>query len=251
MYQPSQSFPNRPTNFVHCKLSAFSEVSEAAAHILNEVNQAKGGYAIAVNAEKFMAIRNNTELRAVIARSSFNYPDGVGAVMALRQKGVQSARIPGADLWLEVLISAEISAQNLRVAIVGARPETLYQACAILRKRYTHLDIVFCTNGYEGIHDEELLKDQLVHAQPQIVFLALGSPRQELLIERLSNHLPTTFFMGLGGSLDVLTGYASRAPNWMQKNGLEWLHRLLKNPSRLHRQWRLPVFLFLLKIRKI
>jgi UDP-N-acetyl-D-mannosaminouronate:lipid I N-acetyl-D-mannosaminouronosyltransferase len=233
------------------RVTGFASRTQAAEFLLARIAQRSGGYAIATNAEKLVALRNDAALLAVMSQATLNYPDGIGAVLALRQNGIRSARVAGADLWLEVLVSAVQSGKVLRIAIVGAKQSVLDQALTKLRDGFPTMQIVLARDGYGGASDEARLVRDLVEAQPELVLLALGSPRQELMMRRVGAVLSEAMFMGLGGSLDVLVGTAVRAPAWMQDHGLEWLHRLLRQPSRIFRQRRLVMFVTLLLMRRL
>jgi UDP-N-acetyl-D-mannosaminouronate:lipid I N-acetyl-D-mannosaminouronosyltransferase len=106
-------------------------------------------------------------------------------------------------------------------------------------------------NGYDGTRDLEALAHELALNKPDLVFVALGSPRQELLIERFRAVHPGGFYMGLGGSFDIYAGVKKRAPLWMQRRGLEWLFRFLSEPSRAPRETKRLKFLALLVLRRL
>jgi UDP-N-acetyl-D-mannosaminouronate:lipid I N-acetyl-D-mannosaminouronosyltransferase len=101
-------------------------------------------------------------------------------------------------------------------------------------------------DGFEGTRDVARIAQELRESRPSLVFVALGSPRQELLIEELRAHHPAAFYLGLGGSFDIYSGLKKRAPLWMQRNGLEWTYRFLKEPSRARRETKRLRFLLML-----
>jgi UDP-N-acetyl-D-mannosaminouronate:lipid I N-acetyl-D-mannosaminouronosyltransferase len=106
-------------------------------------------------------------------------------------------------------------------------------------------------NGYDGTSDLDGLIQELATKKPDVVFVALGSPRQELLIERFRTVHPSGFYMGLGGSFDIYAGTKKRAPLWMQQRGLEWLFRFLSEPSRAPRETKRLKFLALLVLGRL
>jgi UDP-N-acetyl-D-mannosaminouronate:lipid I N-acetyl-D-mannosaminouronosyltransferase len=110
---------------------------------------------------------------------------------------------------------------------------------------------VVARNGYDGTRDVDTLTRELASVQPDLVFVALGSPKQELLIERFRAAHPTGLYMGLGGSFDIYAGVKKRAPLWMQRRGLEWLFRFLSEPSRAPRETKRLKFLALLVMGRL
>jgi UDP-N-acetyl-D-mannosaminouronate:lipid I N-acetyl-D-mannosaminouronosyltransferase len=153
-------------------------------------------------------------------------------------------RIPGVELWLHILKRAE--QHSGKVLVIGATPNvakgTHDKIAKIAPKLRYH-----CIDGFQS--DEEYFK--LMDAKkPDVVFVAMGSPSQEILIERLQVQCPACFYMGVGGSLDVLTGKVRRAPEIYRQFGLEFLYRIQKEPRRAFRQWRLLVFVYLFLLGK-
>jgi N-acetylglucosaminyldiphosphoundecaprenol N-acetyl-beta-D-mannosaminyltransferase len=139
--------------------------------------------------------------------------------------------ITGSDLTADLI--ARAAEQHLTIAVIGPTAA----ACAMLGKRYPGLDVVVQTPSMGFIKSESEVKkcvDFVVNTQAPLVFLAVGMPQQELLAQHIANH-PRARGVGLciGASIDFLTGNQRRAPLWVQKAGLEWLHRLLSNPRRL------------------
>lgn len=194
---------------------------------------------VAINAEKIL--HATPDLRALYNRN-IGYADGAGAVFALRQKGeLQAVKIAGCDLWLQLVerLHAEKS-----FYLVGGRPEVMEETVLQLRKTYPHIRIVGHRDGYLKEGDEERLIADVARLQPDVVFVAMGSPRQERLMERMQEQHPTAIYQGLGGSFDVYTGRVARAPQWWIRHNLEFAYRLIKQPSRIKRQIHLLRFLF-------
>lgn len=229
-------------------VAAFASLADCATFALNLVHTGQGGSAVAINAEKVVSCRSSPDMVKIIANARLRYPDGAGVVLAMRTKGVRTARIAGADLWLQILRSA---GPTTRIAVVGARPTVLRQALDRIDAEFPHINVVLGRDGYEGIRDVDELGQALVAASPGIVFVAMGSPRQEQVIDHLMKYQQSALYMGLGGSLDIYAGVKRRAPVWMQQIGLEWLYRLASEPSRIRRQFNLPRFVWLLLTRQL
>jgi len=196
---------------------------------------------IAVNAEKILHATD--ESRHIINRN-LGYPDGVGAVWALRKKGVKNViKIPGCELWLEIIKQYY---KSKTFYLIGGRQVVLEKTVLNLKRDYPGIKILNYRNGYIKSEEEELtlIEDVKTH-KPDVVFIAMGSPKQEYLMEILHQKHKATY-QGLGGSFDVYSGKVLRAPNWWVKNNLEWAFRLLKEPSRIKRQIHLIRFIILL-----
>jgi len=201
---------------------------------------------IAVNAEKILHATD--ESRHIINRN-LGFPDGMGAVWALRKKGVKNViKIPGCELWLDII---KQNYKSKTFYLIGGKQEVINQTVLNLKTEYPGIKILNYRNGYIKTEDEELLliKDLKTH-RPDVVFVAMGSPKQEYLMEKLHQKHKASY-QGLGGSFDVYTGRVLRAPNWWLENNLEWAFRLFKEPSRIKRQMHLIRFLILLQFKGI
>lgn len=208
--------------------------------------QINKGILVAINAEKILHATDET--RAII-NNNISYTDGIGAVLALKKKGLHEVvKIPGCELWLDII--AELY-HHKTFYLVGSTEETIQETYSKLKKDFPGIKIVGYRNGYIKSESEkiELLNDIQTH-KPDVVFVAMGSPKQELLMEEMFQLHPA-IYQGLGGSFDVYIGKVKRAPVWWVKNNLEWAYRLVKQPSRIKRQIHLVKFLGLLYFGKI
>jgi UDP-N-acetyl-D-mannosaminouronate:lipid I N-acetyl-D-mannosaminouronosyltransferase len=230
-------------------VSPFESLAACAQRILGAVRNGAGGFAIAINAEKVITCGRDRNVQETIERATLRYPDGAGVVVAMRLKGVRSTRVAGADLWLEIL--RQTRGQKLSVALVGAKPAVLEATRRRLEAEFPHVDVLVARNGYDGIRDKDALIRELAAAKPDLAFVALGSPLQELLIEKFRTAHPGGYYMGLGGSFDIYAGVKKRAPLWMQQRGLEWLFRFVAEPSRAPRETKRLKFLALLVMGRL
>lgn len=198
---------------------------------------------VAVNAEKIL---NATDDSRRIVNRNIGYPDGYGAILALESKGVFCAKkIPGCELWLDIVAKYY---KDKKFYLVGGTENTIENTISKLKSNYSEIDIVGYRNGYlNSDRDTKLLIKDISQKKPDIVFVAMGSPRQEMLMEKLSfEH--SALYQGLGGSFDVYTGNTKRAPERWLKLNLEWLYRLVCQPARINRQFKLVYFYFLVKL---
>jgi N-acetylglucosaminyldiphosphoundecaprenol N-acetyl-beta-D-mannosaminyltransferase len=223
-------------NLLGCPCISIDSVDTANELLTEAVTSGVYGYSVAINAEKIMRNKSDAQLCEAIEQSSFPFSDGAGAVIALRYlHGIRSVKL---DLPKTALNLANTNGWKLFV--VGSHEEVNRTACDAIKRLYPNIQLIGRLNGFES---EETILHAIETASPQLVFLGLGSPKQELLAHKMRNMLVPTFMIGCGGALDVLAGKARRAPSFMINNNLEWLYRLYKQPSRLKRQFKLVNFL--------
>lgn len=200
------------------------------------------GTLVAINAEKMLAVEDNAEVRGLIEAAEFKYADGISVVRSVRKKypDAQVSRVAGADLW-EALM-ARAGAEGTPVFLLGGKPEVLAQTEAKLRAQW-NVNIVGSQDGYFKPEQKQALFGRIHDSGAQIVTVAMGSPKQEILMRDCRLIHPDALYMGVGGTYDVFTGHVKRAPKVWQNLGLEWLYRLLSQPSRISRQIRLLRYL--------
>ena len=202
---------------------------------------------VAVNAEKILHATDQT--RDIINRN-IGYCDGIGAVMALKKHGCKNVvKIPGCELWLKII--EKLYKEGKTFYLVGSKQDVIDQTVSKLKQDYPEINIVGYRNGYINSEEEkQQVIEDIAEKKPDVIFVAMGSPKQELLMEEISQK-HSAIYQGLGGSFDVYTGSVERAPQWWVKHNLEFAYRLLKQPSRLSRQIHLLRFFFLVKIGRI
>ncbi len=196
---------------------------------------------IAVNPEKVMTAQKDSKLLELINNSTFQIADGVGILLASKlKKGKITSRVTGVDMMARLLKFAEEDKHP--VYFFGAKKEVVELAAATIQQDYANLVIAGTTDGYE--QNEEALVERINKSGAKMLFVALGSPKQELWIQRNMDRLQNVLvFQGVGGSFDVFSGTVKRAPSLFRKTGTEWFYRLLSDPKRLKRQMNLPRFL--------
>ncbi len=215
---------------------AVESVEQIKEHISGLIDKGQGGYSIAINAEKIMMYSRSPQMKEVIDNSILPTPDGAGAVLGM--KWLHGIRCIKLDLPKTIFELAD--KKNYRIFIFGSKEDVNKEAVEVLNKKYPGIIIAGRRNGYFD-NDEEVV-GLIKNSSPQIVVTALGSPKQELLFRKMTVAMPGTLFIGCGGALDALTGKVKRAPAFFVNNNLEWFYRLIQSPSRIKRQWILPVF---------
>lgn len=196
---------------------------------------------IAVNPEKVMKCRDDARLLSMIRNASLLIPDGIGVVLAARLFGLCSMqRVPGSELMPALCDLA--AKKSYKVFLFGASPTVNHCAVEKLKSRYPGLQIVGHQHGFLQEAEMDRLVQTINTSQADILFLALGSPKQELWMEKYRQALNVKICQGVGGTFDVVCGTVRRAPLLFRKTHLEWLYRLLAQPKRLLRQTALPRF---------
>lgn len=209
--------------------------------LFRNIDDKKKSLVVAINPEKLMKAKEDPELRALLNRAEFQIPDGIGVIIASKLiKGNITSRITGIDMMDRIV--REAARTEKTIFLYGAKPGVADKAAKQLQQTYPNLIVAGTQDGYEQDNDKVI--ETINKAKPDILFVAMGSPKQEQWIEQHRDNLYPTLYQGVGGSFDVLAGNVKRAPAAFQKFGAEWLYRLLKEPSRLKRQMNLPKFLF-------
>lgn len=194
------------------------------------------------NPEFVMAAQRDSAFRQVLHEADLCLPDGVGLLYAARRQGRPlPERVPGSELVYEL---AGLAAQEgWRLFLLGAAPGVAEEAARRLQQRFPGLRIAGTYAGSPDTAENESIVQRINASRADLLFVAYGAPRQDKWIARNREALTTVrVAMGVGGALDFITGRAVRAPRWVQKLGLEWLHRLLHEPWRWRRMLALPQF---------
>lgn len=215
-----------------------NEVVQELDKRIDEQNQT---FIVTANAEIIMACQEDDAYNRIVSNAEIVLPDGAGAVWAGRHLGKQvPERVAGFDLYLELMALA--AKKGYKAYFFGGAPGIADVAKEVCQKRYPGVQVVGTHNGYFQDSDVPGIIDNINKSGAQLLFVALGAPKQEKWIAKYRDSLDPIVLMGIGGSFDVLAGKMERAPKWMQDASLEWLFRLYKQPSRFMRMMALPKF---------
>jgi N-acetylglucosaminyldiphosphoundecaprenol N-acetyl-beta-D-mannosaminyltransferase len=191
---------------------------------------------MAVNAAKVVAMQDDADLLRLVNDCEIVTADGQAVVWASRLlRDPLPSRVAGIDLMQELLGLAE--RKGYGVYVLGARAEVLEQAVARVRRLHAGLRIVGYRDGYFSEEQERDVVAVIQRTQPDLLFVAMPSPRKERFIGRWRDELDIPLCMGVGGSIDVIAGVTRRAPRPLQRLGLEWAYRLAQEPRRLLRRY--------------
>lgn len=195
-----------------------------------------------INPEIVISNYKNEEFKKILNKQKYQIPDGSGIVWASKKKkGKIKNRITGIDLMLKICERSQ--EYSSKIYLYGAKKENIEKAKEELEKKYSKINIVGTCNGYE---DEKIAVEKIQKSQADIVFVGMGSPKQEEFIIKNRKKLKNVkIFMPVGGSFDVISKAKKRAPKWMIKCNLEWLYRLFQEPKRIFRQYKLLKFIWI------
>lgn len=213
---------------------------EVCSWILRELEAERGGVVVTVNLDHLRRVADVAGYRELVDEADLVVADGQPLVWASKIKGDPlPARVAGSDLVSSLTEAAAGAARS--VYLLGGNPGAAEGAAGVLQQRHPSLKIAgwYCPPmGFEKDEQEmQRIISLLQEARPDVVYVALGSPKQENLIRDLRAHVPGAWWLGIGISLSFLTGEVDRAPLWVRKIGAEWFHRLIQEPGRLGRRY--------------
>lgn len=215
--------------------------------LANDLKNEHKRFVITVNPETLMLSESDAELKNILDNKTNSFvPDGIAVVKAARKVGVNvTERITGIDIAEYLLKLA--NENKYSIYLFGAKEEVINTLIAKIKKEYPNINILGYSNGY--VKDRDLVMQDVLKKKPDICMVALGIPYQEKIIAKYFSKAKKGIFIGVGGSFDVLSGTKKRAPKIFIKLNLEWLYRIVTEPSRLKRFWNSNVK-FMFKIKK-
>lgn len=221
-------------NFLGCPID-ISSMSETVSLIRKSVHAKRFTQHVVVNVAKLIHMRSDTELNESVRSCDIINIDGMGVVWGARFLGYNvPERVAGVDLFHELLA---MSAENgFSVYLLGAKDEVVAATAAKVQQLYPALKIAGYHHGYFW-DDENAVVENIRSSGAQLLFVAITSPKKENFINRWRAELGIDFVMGVGGTFDVVAGKVKRAPQWMQRWGLEWLYRTIQEPKRMWKRY--------------
>ena len=219
--------------------------------LLERLQRGIGTHVVTMNAEIVIQASHDTELATIIDDADLVTPDGSGIIMALRLHGIDQPRYAGIDLGEDLLRLAAQPESNYPVFFYGGKPQIVQRAAQKWQAKLPNLKIVGIEHGYLDAEQQSKLLHQIQTLQPKIILVALGMPRQEIWIRDNFQLCPQAIWIGVGGSFDVWSGVKNRAPQYIRNLDLEWLYRIVQEPSRWRRALALPKFAVLAVVERI
>lgn len=221
---------------------AFDNVTltEAVDYALQCVQNQKKCVVVTPNAEIAQMCKNDNKLCKIVEKAGLVLPDGIGVVLASKiLKTPLKQKVAGVEFG-DVLLN-KMQNTGKSIYFFGGKPGVAEAAAQKMQVKYTGLKIAGFRDGYFK-SDEEAISE-INAAKPDVLYVCLGAPKQEFFMDKYCSELNCTVMAGLGGSLDVMAGVTKRAPKIFISLGLEWLYRLLCQPSRIGRMMKLPLYL--------
>ena len=217
-------------------------MQEAVSVLEKSIANGEQAFVVTANAEIIMMCQQDADYKKIVSQDAqLVLPDGAGAVWAGRYLGYKvPERVAGFDLYCNLL--KEAAAKGYKAYFFGGSPGVAEAAKAKSEELYSGVQVVGCRNGYFKEEESQAIIEEINASGADMLFAALGAPKQEKWLVRYRDQLKPKILMGIGGSFDVFAGKMERAPKWMQDASLEWLFRLYKQPSRFMRMMALPKF---------
>jgi N-acetylglucosaminyldiphosphoundecaprenol N-acetyl-beta-D-mannosaminyltransferase len=210
-------------------------------------------YVVTPNVDHAVMFQHDTALQEVYAGAGLVLADGAPVVLASRLlKKALPERVAGSDLvpalFEAASLKSDASPQALRVFLLGAGPGVADRAAKVIHERWTGVEVVGTLSPPMGFEHDDAENERILQAvadcQPDLVLIGLGAPKQELWIGRHADRLQAKAALCIGATIDFIAGEKSRSPRWMQKLGLEWLHRVLTEPKRLAKRYARDAWVF-------
>ena len=216
-------------------------MDEAVSKALELMEQRRSAYVVTPNPEIVWMCRDNAALKEAVAAADLVVPDGIGVIYGAKILGTPlKERVPGIDLGTKLFGAMPERGKSLY--LLGAKPGIAEKAAETISRQFPGIKICGTADGY--FKDDGPVIEKINAVAPDLLLVCLGAPKQETWMHNNASKLNVGLMMGLGGVLDVFAGTVQRALESWQKLGLEWLYRLIKQPSRIKRMIKLPIFLF-------
>ncbi|MBC7327691.1 WecB/TagA/CpsF family glycosyltransferase [bacterium] len=229
--------------FLNCKLSLLKE-KEVLRKICEFIAEGGFHYIVTCDTYSFVVASKDKEFSSIVRGADIVTPDGMGVVLGARLLGLPvKERVAGADIVVKLFPIAE--KHGWKLFFLGGAEGIAEKAKENVLKNFPSLQIVGCHNGYFGENEEGKVIEKIKNSDADILIVGMGIPKQEKFIWRNREKLNVKVAIGVGGTLDVLAGKVKRAPHFMRRIGLEWLYRLICQPSKIEKVARIPYFYFL------
>ena len=227
-------------------LSMFETIERISQAIISK----KQVHHCVINAGKIVKMQNDKKLQESIISSDIINADGMSIVWAANFLGYKiKERVTGIDL-MENLVKIAYE-KKYTCFFLGAKEKVIKKVVNYYSKKYSNQIISGYRNGYFDNDEEKMIIDQIIKSKANLLFVAMTSPKKEILLNKYKNELKSiNLIMGVGGSFDVISGDVKRAPFFMQKIGLEWLYRFVQEPRRMWKRYLIGNLKFIMIILK-
>lgn len=226
---------------INLDVLTFGETIEKISGFIDKRHQVQH---VVVNVAKLVYAQKDNKLKNIINSCPLINVDGAGIVLGAKMLGINiPERVAGIDL-MEKLIEKSVE-KGYRIYFFGAEEDVVKKVVDVYSEKYPKLQIAGYRNGYYNDAEEPQLVEEIRRAKADILFVAMGSPKKEIFLNKYSSTLDIPFTMGVGGSFDVVAGKVKRAPIWVQRLNSEWLFRLLQEPKRMWKRYTVTNSIYL------
>ncbi len=217
------------------------KMEDALQKVIELIKRPGPALVVTPNPEMLVNSSNVKELHQALNSADLVIADGIGVIYAAKilRKPLKN-RVTGIDLMTEVL--GHLAKTKGSYFLFGSKPGVADKAALIINDRFKGIECVGTQHGYFSVDEEDDIIDRINKANPDVLFVGLGSPKQEVWVHSNLKRLETPVCMCIGGAIDVYSGNIDRAPKWVMKIGMEWLYRAIKEPKRFKRLLKIPVF---------
>ena len=222
-------------------------LEEAISKIEELIRKGESSYIVTPNAAHIVLLQKDEELKEVYQCASLILSDGMSLIWATKILGFPlKERITGTDLLFSLLnLSCR---KNYKIFLLGAKEQIIRRVSGNLQHRFPNLQIIDIHSGY--FSNDRRIVEKINKAQPEILFIGMGFPKQEKWIHKYIDQLNIKIAVCVGGIFDIIGGETKRAPKWMQKSGLEWFFRLCQEPGRLWKRYLVGNIIFIWLVLK-
>jgi N-acetylglucosaminyldiphosphoundecaprenol N-acetyl-beta-D-mannosaminyltransferase len=229
-------------------MAVFESYEHAVRSISSRIQAQRKTFCVAINPEKIYCSRKDHVLRQVLLKADMGICDGIGTGLAAKiLHGRYVPRCTGVDLFF--MLGDEAARNNWRIYLLGASEAANEGTYNTLKRKYPKLQIAGRHNGY--LEKDKDVIEQINASRADLLFVAMGSPQQEIWIYEHVHQLQAKFFLGVGGAFDIISGQVKRAPSWVRRLGLEFFYRFLQFPTRTNRYFRRQLFALQVFIEKL
>ena len=238
--------------FLNCNLDLLT-MDETVKYIDNKIQNNNFIQHVVVNVAKLVNLQKDKELFKSVNDSDLINVDGMGVIYGAKFLNFEiekQHKVSGIDLFFELIKLSE--KKSYKIFLLGGTEEVINITNKKLKIEYPNLSIVGFHNGYFW-DKEETIVEKIKKSGAKILFVAITSPKKENFINKWKKVLNVNFVMGVGGTFDIVSGKAKRAPAWMQKNGFEWIYRIIQEPKRMWKRYLVTnsIYLYLLMKNKL
>ena len=221
-----------------------ASMDEALDAVDNSIQKSGSMHIGVVNAAKIVRMQSDPDLRDNVLASDIIFADGMAVVWASKILGVPLAcRITGIDLMYGIFSRGDTN--GYRIYCLGATDEVVREVKNVVSQVYPGVRLVGVRNGYFTHDDEQMVAQEIKNAKPDVLFVAISSPKKEKFLRRWQAFMEVPVCHGVGGSFDVMAGKVRRAPKLWQDLGIEWLFRTIQEPRRLWRRYLITNYRFI------